>query len=281
MSAGPPTKDRWTRWSWRSAATPTRRTRTTTSCVSTCAARTMRVLGTALPVEALPETPSYADQGYDLQPPTLSPHPPLKPQFQDQARPPRHRLRPSRGSRVLLDSSPGTWRRHFERDRLSCTPRLPTVRIDLEDRGAAWSSASACWLGPSCETTGHRAVSGPRPPISSRDFGDATTTLRLRRRKPEPCSRLRDARPLCPRSETETRRAGRHRGAAVRMRRRSQASRKTGAMAACRNGHRSVPRHACIARRAQAVALRVGTGPRRAHENARKRAFRLGWCLRA
>ena len=31
-------------------------------------AGTMRVLGTALPVEALPNTPSYADQGYDLQP---------------------------------------------------------------------------------------------------------------------------------------------------------------------------------------------------------------------
>ena len=31
-------------------------------------AGTMRVLGTALPVEALPDTPSYADQGYDLQP---------------------------------------------------------------------------------------------------------------------------------------------------------------------------------------------------------------------
>ncbi len=31
-------------------------------------AGTMRVLGTAMPVEALPDTPSYADQGYDLQP---------------------------------------------------------------------------------------------------------------------------------------------------------------------------------------------------------------------
>ena len=31
-------------------------------------AGTMRVLGVALPVEALPDTPSYADQGYDLQP---------------------------------------------------------------------------------------------------------------------------------------------------------------------------------------------------------------------
>ncbi|MXY31198.1 MAG: hypothetical protein F4Y48_08345 [Gammaproteobacteria bacterium] len=31
-------------------------------------AGTMRVLGTAMPVEALPDIPSYADQGYDLQP---------------------------------------------------------------------------------------------------------------------------------------------------------------------------------------------------------------------
>ena len=31
-------------------------------------AGTMRVLGIALPVEALPDTPSYAEQGYDLQP---------------------------------------------------------------------------------------------------------------------------------------------------------------------------------------------------------------------
>ncbi len=31
-------------------------------------AGTMRVLGVALPVEALPDTPSYAEQGYDLQP---------------------------------------------------------------------------------------------------------------------------------------------------------------------------------------------------------------------
>ena len=31
-------------------------------------AGTMRVLGVALPVAALPETPSYAEQGYDLQP---------------------------------------------------------------------------------------------------------------------------------------------------------------------------------------------------------------------